>query len=634
MTKRHLLFLGLLLTVLPLAAQIDLKIYELPRNQHKATVSSVRLSGVVTAIVSDGFFVQDKMGDGDPTTCDAIFVAADTAAIRLGDELTLTGRCTADTLTAVASLQKIAERQSVSATKVVFPDDFLNGNGSKYIGMVVEFDQTLVVTNNYYWNSGTITLSSQRLMTPTEVALPGSSDYRAVLQTNAKDNLIVAPKTTQSRPFADANGTLRTGYQVDNLTGTLITSSGNYHKLQITDTPDWYGNERPTTHADIGDYNVKVCATNLEYYLRSDYGTGYGADDEAAADRQHAKIVKGLRAIDADIYGLLEIQQGQTAIAYLCDALNQAAGSDIYAYIDDGTLVYGTYTKTGFIYRKDKIALKGSFQFNNTKTLYRKAIQGFTLKENGESFVLSLNHLKAKSGTPTAESDNDQNDGQGIFNGTRVAEAESVIARCAAQTTDSDVLVMGDLNAHSMEDPVQRFVAAGYKNLLKKYATNQYSYVFGGRCGLLDHALANASMSAQVTGATVVHLNADEPAIFEYPTDLTTTMYRYSDHDAVVVGLSLGTYHDDVALDAPETDGVFVSSTTHDGWFEICNATGQTAYIYDLGGRQLHTEKLTNDCQSFHTATLGTTSGLLLVRLQNNGKSAIFKVVSGFNSEK
>lgn len=628
MTKRRLLFFGLLLTVLPLAAQIDLKIYELPRNQHKST-NSVRLSGVVTAIVGDGFFVQDKIGDGDPTTCDAIFVATDTATIRLGDELTLTGRCTADTLTDIASLKKIAERQSVSATKVVFPDDFLNGNGSKYIGMAVEFDQTLVVTNNYYWNSGTITLSSQRLMTPTEVALPGSSDYQAVLQANAQNNLIVAPKTAQSRPFADANGTLRTGYQVDNLTGTLIASSGNYHKLQITATPDWYANERPTTHADIGDYNVKVCATNLEYYLRSDYGTGYGPDDEAAANRQHAKIVKGLRAIDADIYGLLEIQQGQNAIAYLCDALNQAAGSDIYDYIDDGTSVYTSYTKTAFIYRKDKIALKGSFQFNNLKTLYRKAIQGFTLKANGESFVLSLNHFKSKSGSTTneSESDKDQNDGQGQFNGTRVAEAESVIAKCAAQTTDSDVLVLGDLNAHSMEDPVQRFVAAGYKNLLKKYATNQYSYVFGGRCGLLDHALANASMSAQVTGATVVHLNADEPAIFEYPTDLTTTMYRYSDHDAVVVGLSLGTYHDDVALDAPETGGVFVSPTTHNGWFEICNATGQTAYIYDLGGRPLHTETITNDCQSFHTATLATTSSLLLVRLQSNGKSAVYKVI-------
>ncbi len=627
MTKCRLLFFGLLLTVLPLAAQIDLKIYELPRNQHKAATNSVRLSGVVTAIVGDGFFVQDKIGDGDPTTCDAIFVATDTAAIWLGDELTLTGRCTADTLTDIASLKKNAERQSVSATKVVFPDDFLNGNGSKYIGMVVEFDQTLVVTNNYYWNSGTITLSSQRLMTPTEVALPGSSDYQAVLQANAKDNLIVAPKTAQSRPFADADGTLRTGYQVDNLTGTLIASSGNYHKLQITATPDWYANERPTTHADLGDYNVKVCATNLEYYLRSDYGTGYGPDDEAAANRQHAKIVKGLRAIDADIYGLLEIQQGQNAIAYLCDALNQAAGSDIYAYIDDGTSVYTTYTKTAFIYRKDKIALKGSFQFNNLKTPYRKAIQGFTLKANSESFVLSLNHFKSKSGTTTDESDKDQNDGQGQFNGMRVAEAESVIAKCAAQTTDSDVLVMGDLNAHSMEDPVQRFVAAGYKNLLKKYASNQYSYVFGGRCGLLDHALANASMSAQITGATVVHLNADEPAIFEYPTDLTTTMYRYSDHDAVVVGLSLGTYHDDVALDAPETDGVFVSPTTHDGWFEICNAIGQTAYIYDLGGRPLHTETITNDCQSFYTATFATTSNLLLVRLQSNGKSAIFKVV-------
>ncbi len=631
--KRQLLFFGLMLTTLQLAAQTDLRIYELPCNRHQTTKPSaneplqVRLSGVVTAIAGDGFFVQDKTGDGNADTRDAIFVATDTANIRLGDALTLTGYCTSDTLTNIASLAKTAEQQRVSATKLVFPDDFANGNGSKYVGMVVEFDQTLVVTNNYYWNNGNIALSSQRLMSPTEVALPGSSDYQAVVQSNSQNYLTVVSATQQSRPFADAAGTLRTGYQVDNLTGTLVASSGNYHKLQLTETPDWYGNERPTTHADIGDYNVKVCATNLEYYLRSNYGTGYGADDEAAANRQHTKIVKGLRAIDADIYGLLEVQQGQNAVAYLCDALNEAAGSDIYDYIDDGTTVYETYTKTAVIYRKDKIALKGTFQFNNLKTYYRKAMQGFTLKANGESFVLSLNHLKAKKGTPTNDSDQDQNDGQGKYNGTRVAEAESVVAKCATQTIDSDVLVMGDLNAHSMEDPVQCFVNAGYKNLLKKYGTNQYSYVFGGCCGLLDHALANPSMSAQVTGATVVHLNADEPAIFEYPTDMDTIMYRYSDHDAVVVGLSLGTYHEDVALHAPESDHAFVLPATRDGRFEICNAAGRTAYIYAIGGQLLHTATLATDRQSFCAADWGARDQLLLVRLQNNDKSVILKVL-------
>lgn len=631
--KRRILFFALLLAPLSLAAQTDLKIYKLPCDQHQAAgtcvraTPTVRLSGVVTAIVSDGFFIQDKTGDGDPSTRDAIFVATDTTDIRIGDELTLTGRCKTDTLADIASLTKNAERQNVSATKVVFPDDFANGNGSKYIGMAVEFGQTLTVTNNYYWNSGSITLSSQRLMTPTEVALPGSGDYQAVAQSNSKNCLTVVPATAQSRPFADNNGTLRTGYQVDNLKGTLVASSGNYHKLQIAETPDWHGNERPATHGDIGDYNVKVCAANLEYYLRSNYGTGYGPDNEAEADRQCAKIVKGLRAIDADIYGLLEIQQGQTAIAYLCDALNQAAGDDIYDYIDDGTSVYQSYTKTGFIYRKDKIALNGVFQFNNLKTYYRKAIQGFTLKANGESFVLSLNHFKAKSGTPTNDSDKDKYDGQGIFNGTRVAEAESVIAKCAAQTIDSDVLVMGDLNAHSMEDPVQRFVGAGYRNLLKKYGSNQYSYVFSGRCGLLDHALANPSMSAQVTGATVIHLNADEPAIFEYPNDMDAIMYRYSDHDAVVVGLSLGTYHDEVALPTLNADSAFVSHTAHDGRFEIRNAAGRTAYIHDMGGRLLHSETLATDCQPFHAADFGIGGGLLLVRLQGDGKSAVFKVL-------
>lgn len=634
--KIRLLFFVLLLAMPRLAAQTDLKIYELPCNKPhgaKASVreiSVVRLPGVVTAVLSDGFFVQDKTGDGNPDTRDAVFVSMDTTGIRPGDELLLTGRCSADTLTDIISITKSAERQNVSATSVVFPDDFQDGNGSKYVGMVVQFAQTLTVTNNYYWNSGSITLSSQRLMTPTEVALPGSDEYKAVLQSNSKNCLTVVPAVSQSQPFADADGTLRTGYQTDNLTGTIIASSGNYHKLQISQTPDWYGNARPTTHADIGDYNVKVCSANLEYYLRSNFGTGYGPADQTEADRQCAKIVKGLRSIDADIYGLLEIQQGQTAIAYLCNAMNNDAGSDIYDYVADGTSVYESYTKTGFIYRKDKIALKGTLQFNNLKTYYRKAIQGFTLKSNGESFVLSLNHLKAKSGTPRNDNDKDQNDGQGTFNGTRVAEAESVVAKCAGQNIDGDVLVMGDLNAHSMEDPVQCFVESGYTNLLKKYGKNQYSYVFSGRCGLLDHALANSSMSAQTTGATVVHINADEPAAFEYQNDQNTIMYRYSDHDAVVVGLSLGTYHENTAVQETETNKAFVSSVAHDGHFEIINAAGQIASFYDISGRMLCSILLTDNCRSFCSADLGIAGGVLLVRLQpadNHGKTTTFKIV-------
>ncbi|MCV4803348.1 hypothetical protein OFC41_32490, partial [Escherichia coli] len=71
------------------------------------------------------------------------------------------------------------------------------------------------------------------------------------------------------------------------------------------------------------------------------------------------------------------------------------------------------------------------------------------------------------------------------------------------------------------------------------------SYVFDGEAGYLDHALATASLSAQITGAAHWRINADEPSVIDYntefkPQDLyAPNAFRSSDHDPVLVGLSL-----------------------------------------------------------------------------------------------
>ncbi len=600
-----------------LFAQTDVRIFHINPKIH----ADVKTSGVVTAFVDGGFYIQDSQGDGDNATCDAIFVATSDSTFSLGDEVEIVASVNSDKkLTNIRNIRKVAENKAVAATKLIFPQD----NLSNHIGEKVQFNQTLVVTNTYYWASyGQIVLSSQRLTSATEVAKPGSSDYSAIRNANSKNKLYVVDATQSSSPFADENGTLRTGYCVDNLQGTLVSAN----KLQVTETPNWYGNQRPTTHNNIGNYNVKVCATNLEYYIRSKFDGNYGPANLTEANRQNAKIVKGLRAIDADIYGLLEIQQGQEAIAYLCQSLNEAAGSDIYAYVSDITNLYQTYTKVGFIYRKDRIKTKGSLTFDNTKTMYRKAIQAFTLISNNESFMLSLNHFKAKSGSGTGD-DADQGDGQGGFNATRVAEAEAVLRRCDAQYTDEDVLVMGDLNAHSMEDPVQAFVNAGYTNLLKAYHGNsEYSYSYNGEVGLLDHALANESMRQQVSGVTSFHVNCDEPAKFEYTQAGTENiMYRYSDHDPIIVGLHLGDY--ETALPEISTTNPEVETNDENrfpivyyDYFYIVNAENLEAQIFDLSGRMLKKQRLTSDREFFSISDLGISNGLLLVRLTNPEKS-------------
>jgi len=108
---------------------------------------------------------------------------------------------------------------------------------------------------------------------------------------------------------------------------------------------------------------------------------------------------------------------------------------------------------------------------------------------------------------------------------------------------DPDVLVVGDMNAYSMEDPIKVYTNNGLVNQLKRYSPSDYSYVFSGNVGYLDHSLATANLSQQVTGARPWHINADEPSYFEYSytTYYSADPYRCSDHDPIVTGLSLGT---------------------------------------------------------------------------------------------
>jgi hypothetical protein len=82
--------------------------------------------------------------------------------------------------------------------------------------------------------------------------------------------------------------------------------------------------------------------------------------------------------------------------------------------------------------------------------------------------------------------------------------------------------------------------------------------VFDGQLGYLDTALANQTLLPQVTGTTAWHINADEVPLFDYNDEFRTAdeadferesnarpLYRddplrSSDHDPVIVGLSLG----------------------------------------------------------------------------------------------
>ena len=465
--------------------------------------------------------------------------------------------------------------------KIDNPTHWTTAELKQYIGDTLQFETPFYVVNNYSMSSGKLSVSPRRIMIPTNQEFPGSTEYSAMVHENTNGHVYL------SLPA----GNYRMGQQIKNLT-VKVKNSTNFIACG---TQKFYGNERKTTHDNIGDYTLKVCGFNLAIYLSSNYGS-YGPSNEREATAHHEKIIEALKAIDADIYGFAEIQQGQGALGKIVDALNENAPLDKhYAYVDDGGDVSGTWTKVAYIYRKNKVEPYQSLFNDDTRVRERKKIQAFKQLSNGEIFVYSINHFKAKSGRGSGENA-DQGDGQGNYNADRVKEAQAVIGLLDANKStwnDDDILVMGDLNSYAMEDPIQEFVNNDFIDLHRVFhADSAYSYTYynsktrTSEAGYLDHALASKSMKNQVTGMTTFHINSDEHADFAYDGSKNDgSMYRSSDHDPVIVGLDLGNHS---ASDEFSTmQKVHVNTSDFFAGREaltIKNARKSHLYIYNTSG--------------------------------------------------
>ena len=111
---------------------------------------------------------------------------------------------------------------------------------------------------------------------------------------------------------------------------------------------------------------------------------------------------------------------------------------------------------------------------------------------------------------------------------------------------DADFLIIGDLNAYLMEDPLTALKNAGLTSLLEGN-TAAYSFQFDAMAGALDHAVASPSLNGQIREAIEWHINSDEPQLLDYNLENgrdanlfdPNSPYRASDHDPVIIGLDL-----------------------------------------------------------------------------------------------
>jgi uncharacterized protein len=225
--------------------------------------------------------------------------------------------------------------------------------------------------------------------------------------------------------------------------------------------------------------------------------------------------------------------------------------------------------RVALIYKPARLALVGPSMSDADGVNNRPPMAQTFKYANGAKFSVIVNHLKSKASCPNNTAANLPNldtNGQGCWNQNRVNQASRLktyfIPEVANVAGDADVLVIGDMNSHGFEDPINVLTATtptlpGLVNELERFVRPHgivYSYVFDGASGYLDHALTTPSLSAQVAGAIEWHNNADEPTVLDYNKDdepKATDLYvkdafRASDHDPVVISLNLAPTYTDV----------------------------------------------------------------------------------------
>ncbi len=557
----------------------------------------------------NGFHVQDPIGDSNLATSDGIFVYAPSGMdVSVGDAVRVRGNVSEYYgLTEITASQiwLCSSGNSIAPTALSLPvtsvDDF-----EVYEGMLVTFPQSLYISEYFNFDRyGEIVLTSERHLTPTAELEPGPDAIQAAQDFLLDKITLDDGRSTQNPdPAIHPNGYIfnltnlfRGGDILQNVTG-VMDYSFNLYRVQPTQGADYISaNPRTAQPDDVGG-NLRVASFNvLNYFSTIDTGAFIcgplqnqecrGADTPEEFTRQRDKIIAAITAINADVVGLLEIENNvnDEAVQDLVDGLNAVNGAGTYDYIHTG--VIGTDAiKVALIYKPASVSPVGGYaildssvdpRFIDTKNRPTLA-QTFMDNTTGGIFTVAVNHFKSKGSDCNDVGDPDLGDGAGNCNITRTLAAQALVDWLATDPTgsgDNDFLIIGDLNSYDKEDPIDAIKAGpddtlgtadDYTDMVFQFqGEDAYSYVFDGQLGYLDHALASPGLVDEITGVTDWHINADEPDLIDY--DMTFKQpaqdalyapdaYRSSDHDPVIIGLSVC---DEIA---PVFESISVSQNT------------------------------------------------------------------------
>jgi len=533
-----------------------------------------------------------------------------------------------------------------------------------YLPATGDFTVTDVYPTQQYGEI-TLAIGDEPLRQPGDVMRPGA-DATAALDAQAAQKVILDDaKTTdfQAHPtepmsYLTVDEPVRVGAHPTFTEPVVVTYSFGSWRLDPTSpwtSHDTDGVDVENTRTDapdpvggdlqVGTFNVLNYFTTLgedtpgctPYTNIDGEGTNVrggcdlrGAWDAASLDRQESKIVAAISGSGNDVAGLMEIENsarlGETpdeATASLVEALNERDGEGTWAYIPTAP----TYEKLGIdggqdaitnaiIYRPaeaepvgDAQILAGDPAFSNAREPIGQVF--VPVDENGtggEPFFFVVNHFKSKGSEDAADANLPADPVQGNSRTSRLNQAKALDAWVTTTQEElgvEDVLLGGDFNAYTQEDPLHVFYDRGYTDVAHHFDPDGWSYSYGASVGSLDHVLANESAMERLTGASDWSINGPESPMAQYSRYRNNAVniyedgpYGASDHNPLVVGMEAGEgapapsfsdvspgtmFYEDIMWLAGEG----ITTGYPDGTFRPVSPVGRdamAAYLYRLAG--------------------------------------------------
>lgn len=492
-----------------------------------------------------GFFVQSEIPDADAQTSDGVFVydGDDGTAVAKGQRVRVAG-----TVKEYFGLTEIVAESVVvcgaaplpTPIRVELPYGSLAELEARE-GMLVQL-RDLTVTETYdLGRYGEVMLSAGgRLAHPQSPAAAEQNARRRIILDDARDRQNLTPV-----PYLANDGTLRLGDTIDEVVAVLHYAFGQYRLQPLSRHEVAFVRKNPRLNApaEVGG-DVRVGALNVLNYFTTLGERGASTPEELA--RQRTKLVSAVLGMNVDVLGLMEIENTTHAVDDFVTSINAAAGRELYARAPDPSWLGDDAIRAAIIYKPSRVRAS-SRSTSAIDPVFERPPVAHNFSYLGNPFSVVVVHLKSKSSCPGDPEDVNADWGQGCWNALRVEQANALlrfVAQVKAETSDPDVVVVGDLNSQLNEDPVQILEQGGLLNHTRSVPqASRYSYVFAGEAGLLDYGMTTPELS--VAGATIWHINADEPRVLDYNQEYNPSVlyqpdaYRSSDHDPVILGLSL-----------------------------------------------------------------------------------------------